>query len=68
MRAGAGRGEWRASGLDPEGVDLLAGDRTARLAFPQRVASGAELRRVLKAMADEARALAAMPGEGLEGT
>jgi putative heme iron utilization protein len=68
MRAGAGPGEWRTSGLDPEGLDLVAGDRTARLGFPQRVATGAELRRVLKAVAHEARALTAKRGEGPEGT
>lgn len=53
--AGAGEGKWRASGLDPDGIDLAAGDRTARLAFPQRVADGAALRRTLAALAEAAR-------------
>ena len=48
-------GPWRISGLDPDGADLTAGDRTARLAFKQRVASGSALRRALVALAKEAR-------------
>jgi putative heme iron utilization protein len=46
---------WRISGLDPDGADLTAGDRTARLAFPQRVASAAALRQVLVELAKKAR-------------
>ena len=48
-------GPWRISGLDPDGADLAAGDRTARLAFPQRVTSAVALRQVLVALAKEAR-------------
>src|SRR6202022_4468612 len=32
--AEGGRGTWRAIGLDPEGLDLAAGARTARVSFP----------------------------------
>ena len=49
-------GAWRISGLDPDGADLTAGDRTARLPFKQRVTSGGELREALVALAKEARA------------
>lgn len=49
-------GPWRISGLDPDGADLTAGDRTARLPFPQRVSSGSGLREALVALAKEARA------------
>jgi heme iron utilization protein len=52
---GAPQADWRATGLDPEGLDLAAGDTTARLAFKQRIATAAELRRRLKELADEAR-------------
>ncbi|HZB36474.1 MAG TPA: DUF2470 domain-containing protein [Beijerinckiaceae bacterium] len=55
--AGAPPSEWRATGLDPEGIDLAAGDRTARVAFDRRVAGPGQLRSVLKEMADRARAL-----------
>src|SRR4051794_2351040 len=48
-------GPWRISGLDPDGADLTAGDRTARLAFPQRVTSAAALRQVLVELAKQAR-------------
>jgi putative heme iron utilization protein len=49
-------GPWRISGLDPDGADLAAGDRTARLAFRRRVTSGEALRQALVALAKEARA------------
>jgi len=48
-------GPWRISGLDPDGADLTAGDRTARLAFPQRVTSAAGLRQGLVELAKKAR-------------
>ena len=53
---GEEEGAWRISGLDPDGADLTAGDRTARLAFPARVTSGKGLREALVALAKEARA------------
>lgn len=56
--AGEGPGDWRTSGIDPDGIDLLAGDRSARVAFPERVTDPGTLRRTLKRMADEARAAA----------
>ena len=49
-------GAWRASGLDPEGMDLVCGQETARLVFPEPVRDPATLRRVLVALAAEARA------------
>ncbi|MDB5511736.1 MAG: hypothetical protein JWR08_1219 [Enterovirga sp.] len=52
---GAPEGEWRISGCDPEGIDLVAGDMTARLPFPERVGDTGALRRVLVALAAEAR-------------
>ena len=48
-------GAWRISGLDPDGADLAAGDRTARLPFPQRVPSSGALRQVLVELAKKAR-------------
>lgn len=47
--------DWRASGIDPEGLDLIAGDLAARIAFPERVRDGDALRRVLVEMARRAR-------------
>lgn len=59
---GAPDGDWRCTGLDPEGLDLhcdLPGGVVARrLPFPQRVTSPGGLRSVLKTLADEARAAA----------
>jgi heme iron utilization protein len=53
---GAGDGEWRCVGCDPEGLELQL-DRTAlRLAFPERVCAPDVLRQVLKRLAEEARA------------
>jgi heme iron utilization protein len=57
--AGAPAAEWRTTGLDPDGIDLAAGDLAARAAFDRRVANAAELRGVLKEMAERARSLAA---------
>jgi putative heme iron utilization protein len=54
--AHAPAGAWRAIGLDPEGLDLMAGDRTLRIPFPAPVTNPAALRRVLKDLADRARA------------
>ncbi|KAA2237934.1 HugZ family protein [Salinarimonas soli] len=54
--AGAPAADWRATGIDPEGLDLAAGDLTARVPFPERVTGPGELRRLLKDMADAARA------------
>ena len=53
---GATKGRWRATGLDPEGMDLALGDQTARLVFPSRLSGPDELRNVLVALAAQARA------------
>jgi putative heme iron utilization protein len=46
---------WRASGIDPNGMDLAAGDLTLRLDFPERVHDSGALRRMLVRLAGEAR-------------
>jgi hypothetical protein len=48
-------GPWRATGLDPDGLDLAAGDRTARIAFHPPLQDAQSLRMGLKALADQAR-------------
>jgi putative heme iron utilization protein len=48
-------GEWRMTGVDPAGCDLAVGDRTARLEFPQRVTSAADLRKMFQRLAEAAR-------------
>ena len=45
-----------ATGCDPDGMDLAAGDLTARLVFPERVSDPGALRRMLVRLAAEARA------------
>jgi len=55
--AGEEPGPWRLTGLDPDGLDLMAGDRTARVAFPERLADPTALRPTLVAMAAKARAV-----------
>lgn len=54
--AGAPDAEWRATGLDPEGMDLAAGDLTARVVFPARIVDAGALRRTLVDLAAQARA------------
>lgn len=44
-------GHWRASGFDPDGIDLLDGDRTARVTFDGLIRTTAELRGQLVALA-----------------
>jgi putative heme iron utilization protein len=63
--AGAPEGPWTASGLDPEGLDLSAGDRTARITFLERVTEPAGLRRVLEDLADRAGATPESAGNPL---
>ncbi len=53
--ASQARGRWRATGFDPEGMDLLAGTRTARVLFPRRIEDAGALRQCLVAMAKVAR-------------
>ncbi|MGO4737649.1 HugZ family protein [Bosea sp. 2KB_26] len=55
---GEPEGRWRATGLDPEGLDLVCGDAAARLVFPERVTSPGALRAALVALAQKARAAA----------
>ncbi len=54
--AGAPEAAWRATGCDPDGIDLAAGDLTARVPFPERAAAPGDLRRILAALAGAARA------------
>lgn len=47
---------WRLTGIDPEGCDLRAENRTARLVFERRIATPAEARDALVALSRTARA------------
>jgi heme iron utilization protein len=53
---GAVAADWRCSAIDPEGIDLAAGNRTLRLDFPDRVTGPGELRKMLVRLAERARA------------
>jgi hypothetical protein len=53
---GEADGAWRVTGVDPDGLDLALGDRTARMPFPQRVIDGGTLRKVLAEAGAQARA------------
>ncbi len=48
-------GDWRMTGIDPEGCDLRREGETARLDFAAPVLTPAAARRVLVALAEEAR-------------
>lgn len=52
---GAGDGDWRCVGIDPEGIELQNGRIALRLQFPQRITALGPLRAMLKALAEEAR-------------
>ncbi len=53
--AGKADGDWRVTGIDPEGLDLMSRTDVARVPFPEPVVDPGRLRRVLKEMADAAR-------------
>lgn len=48
-------GDWKMTGIDPEGCDLRAENRTARVTFPNRIVTAAEARTVLVALVKQAR-------------
>lgn len=52
---GAAAGNWRCSGIDPDGIDLQEANRTLRLDFPERVTSPGALRKMLVRLAEQAR-------------
>lgn len=58
---GASHDDWRCTGIDPDGLDLQAGDSTLRLDFPERVREPAGLRKTLASLADRARAMGQAP-------
>ena len=49
-------GDWQVTGVDPEGLDLALGDRTARMFFAERVTNGVALRKALVEWGARARA------------
>lgn len=51
-------GDWRLATVDPDGADLVAGERVCRLAFARRVADPDGVRGALIAAARDARAMA----------
>jgi len=52
---GARPGPWRASGIDPEGLDLVCGDQCVRILFPQPIETAEKAHAVLVDMARQAR-------------
>ena len=48
-------GAWRATGLDPDGLDLACGDRTARAVFPRRVRTLPEVLELIPELIETAR-------------
>ena len=52
---GAPAGDWRAIGVDPQGIDLFDGERVVRSEFAAAVGDGTALRQALKASAEQAR-------------
>jgi Mn-dependent DtxR family transcriptional regulator len=56
---GAPDGAWRMTGIDPEGADLMSAEgQVARLDFADRVRTPGDLRRMLRTLAERARAAA----------
>ena len=59
--AGKPDGPWQATGIDPEGIDLGCGDRTARIAFPRPVCTLQDLREILPELVKPTRPAAPDP-------
>jgi heme iron utilization protein len=59
--AGKPDGPWWATGIDPEGIDLGCGDRTARIAFPRPVCTLQDLREILPELVKPTRPAAPDP-------
>lgn len=55
---GAEPAEWRCTGCDPDGLDMMAAGKSLRLDFPERVTSPGDLRKMLVKLVGEARAKA----------
>src|SRR5580704_3115565 len=60
--AGKPDGPWQATGIDPEGIDLGCGDRTARIAFPQPVRTLQDFREILPELVEAVRRTASSRG------
>ena len=60
--AGAKDGDWRTTGIDPEGIDLAFGDMTARVLFERPINGPDALRASLVALAKAARSA---PGDAV---
>ncbi|MGI9383582.1 MAG: HugZ family protein [Methyloligellaceae bacterium] len=56
---GGPKGDWRFAGCDPEGCDLVQGDRALRLTFPEPAATPDDVRQTLVALVQKARQLPA---------
>ncbi len=52
---GAEPGAWRMTGLDPDGADLMLGDKVLRLVFPRTAGTSTEVQKVLVELAIAAR-------------
>ena len=59
--AGKPDGPWRATGIDPEGIDLGCGDRTARIVFPRPVCTLQDLHEILPELVKPTRPAAPDP-------
>jgi putative heme iron utilization protein len=53
--AAASDAEWRCTGCDPDGIDLVNGTEVVRIPFPKRVRDPTALRTTLRRLADQAR-------------
>jgi heme iron utilization protein len=60
--AGKPDGPWQATGIDPEGIDLGCGDRTARIVFPRPVRTLQDFREILPELVEAARRAASSRG------
>ncbi|GAB4069628.1 pyridoxamine 5'-phosphate oxidase family protein [Ancylobacter sonchi] len=64
---GAAAGDWRMTGIDPEGCDLVRGHEARRLPFGRRITGAHDVHRVLVELAVKAREIAGVPARRRDG-
>lgn len=48
-------GDWRLTGLDPDGFDLVSGDDTLRYDFDARITTPDDMKKMLEKLANQAK-------------
>lgn len=64
---GAAPGDWRLTGIDPEGCDLMSSGHGRRLPFDRRITQARDVHKILVELAVKAREIAGIPARSRAG-